>query len=133
MKRLKKYEAFDNSLFDFDEFSKTIKSLFMDLYDRDYTIKIFPSILDMEPGSVTYSKITYPRVEIRKLNNDQLRNWIWQPLWTNDDEKMYFDEVILGILRYVVSEGFTYECKVSSLYPNSPGIKLFKINLIPKK
>ena len=32
MKRLKKYEAFDNSLFDFDEFSKTIKSLFMDLY-----------------------------------------------------------------------------------------------------
>lgn len=133
MKRLKKYEAFDNSLFDFDEFSKTIKSLFMDLYDRDYTIKIFPSILDMEPGSVTYSKITYPRVEIRKINNDQ-------PLWTNDDEKMYFDEVILGILRYVVSEGFTYECKVSSLYPNSPygfiqmaGIKLFKINLIPKK
>jgi len=126
MKRLKTYEAFDNSLFDFDEFSKTIKSLFMDLYDRDYTIEIFPSILDINLGSLTYGKITYPRVEIRKLNNDQ-------PLWTNDDEKMDFDEVILGILRYVVSEGYTYECKVSSLYPNSPGIKLFKINLIPKK
>ena len=119
------YESFDNSLFDFDEFSKTIKSLFMDLYDRDYTIKIFPSILDINPG-ITYGEIRYPRVEIRKLNNDH-------PLWTNDDEKMDFDEVILGILRYVVSEGFNYECKVSSLYPNSPGIKLFKINLIPKK
>lgn len=119
MKRIKTYESFDNSLFDFDEFSKTIKSLFMDLYDRDYTIKIFPSL----PGSISKR---YPRVEIRKLNNDH-------PLWTNDDEKMDFDEVILGILRYVVSEGFNYECKVSSLYPNSPGIKLFKINLIPKK
>lgn len=125
MKRIKTYESFDNSLFDFDEFSKTIKSLFMDLYDRDYTIKIFPSILDINPG-ITYGEIRYPRVEIRKLNNDH-------PLWTNNDEKMDFDEVILGILRYVVSEGFNYECKVSSLYPNSPGIKLFKINLIPKK
>jgi hypothetical protein len=121
MKWLKKYKVFESV--NWDEFSQTIKDLFMDLYDKDYTIDIFPSEYT---NSMYHPIMKFARIEIRKLNNDH-------PLWTNDDEKKDFDAVILDILRYVVSEGYTYECKMSSLYPNSPGIKFYKIILHPKE
>lgn len=126
MKHLKIYKLFESNE-DWDRFSQTIEDLFMELYDKDYSIEIFPSkIVDPKYGILPVENWKYPRIEIRKLNNDQ-------PLWTNDNEKMDFDAVILDILRYVVSEGYTYECKMSSLYPNSPGIKFYKIILHPKE
>jgi hypothetical protein len=125
MRRLKTYEAFGS--FNWDDFCQTIKDLFMDLYDKEYTIELFPPEYvksAVDDGIYTLSKeVKNARIEIRKLNNDQ-------PLWTNGDEKMDFDAIILDILRYVVSEGYTYECKVSSGYTGSDGILLFKINLI---
>ena len=124
MKYLKRYKVFESV--NWDEFSQTIKDLFMDLYDKDYTIDIFPSEYT---NSMYHPIMKLARIEIRKLNNDH-------PLWTNDDEKKDFDAVILDILRYVTSEGYTYELKMSSLYPSNfskKGIKLYKINLTPKE
>ena len=40
MRRLRTYETFGS--FNWDDFCQTIKDLFMDLYDKEYTIELFP-------------------------------------------------------------------------------------------
>lgn len=92
-----------------DEVIDTIKDILLELTDIGYDVDVdyYPVIRDnLENGSpiiqINISKPTSEDENGFRLN--------FLPLWRSEDDKIDFDDTILRVLYYAISEGYKYEC-----------------------
>jgi hypothetical protein len=117
MKHLKKYKIFESDISTFydadvvkkcDDTIADIKDILLELTDIGYQYNV-----DYAPFLRYYLNYKTPVINIiitkPSENSEMNAGFRFLPLWTNDDDKMGFDDVILRILYFITTEGYKYE------------------------
>ena len=114
MKHIKPYKIFESNLSQYfepdvvkksEELIDDIKDILLELSDIGYRTDV-----DFAPFLRRYLSYNTPVIQISITKplgvSDGIR---FDPLWSDDDEKVEFDDVILRVLGYITSEGYKYE------------------------
>jgi hypothetical protein len=116
MKHIKTYHLFESNLsqyFEADVIKKSeevildLKDILLELSDIGYTTNVDYKVLS--PRMI--SQHAQIQISITKPSEDSEVNagFRFLPLWNTEDDKVEFDDVILRVLRYAISEGYKYE------------------------
>jgi hypothetical protein len=110
MKYIKTYHLFESSamksLYEEEEVKKTdemiadLKDILLELSDIGYTNRVDYKVIS--PWKVNQ----HPEIQI---NITKMSEGRYLPLWNSEDDKTEFDDVILRVLRYAITEGYKYE------------------------
>jgi hypothetical protein len=110
MKHIKTFKLFESSgmknSYSEEEVKKTdeviadLKDILLELSDMGYTNRVDYKVI--APWKVNQ----HAQIQINISNLSEGR---FLPLWNTEDDKVEFDDVILRVLRYAVSEGYKYE------------------------
>jgi len=110
MKHLKTYNLFESSAmkssYSEEEVKKTdemiadLKDILLELSDMGYTNRVDYKVIS--PWKVNQ----HPEIQI---NITKMSEGRYLPLWNSEDDKAEFDDVILRVLRYAITEGYKYE------------------------
>jgi hypothetical protein len=117
MKHLKLYKIFEYGLSQYfepnvikltEEVMADIKDILLDLSDINYQTNV-----DYAPFLRHYLTYKAPVIQIiiTKPQYDPEINsgFKFSSLWETEDEKIYFDDIILKLLKYTISKGYKYE------------------------
>jgi hypothetical protein len=117
MKHITTFKLFESSgmknSYSDDEVKKTdeviadLKDILLELSDIGYTTNVDYKVLS--PRMI--SQHAQIQISITKPSEDSEVNagFRFLPLWNTEDDKVEFDDVILRVLRYAISEGYKYE------------------------
>jgi hypothetical protein len=116
MKHIKTYHLFESNLsqyFEADVIKKSeevildLKDILLELSDIGYQVNVDYKVLS--PRMI--SQHAQIQISITKPSEDSEVNagFRFLPLWNTEDDKVEFDDVILRVLRYAISEGYKYE------------------------
>ena len=110
MKYIKTYHLFESSamksLYEEEVIKKTdemiadLKDILLELSDIGYTNRVDYKVIS--PWKVNQ----HPEIQI---NITKMSEGRYLPLWNSEDDKAEFDDVILRVLRYAITEGYKYE------------------------
>jgi hypothetical protein len=110
MKHITTFKLFESSgmknSYSDDEVKKTdeviadLKDILLELSDIGYTTNVDYKVLS--PRMI--SQHAQIQINITKMSEGR-----YLPLWNSEDDKTEFDDVILRVLRYAITEGYKYE------------------------